>query len=346
MLLNVGCASGPSTTPASAPAVSQAAPGEWLFAYFRQRYDSRVEVDAAGHIHNIPLSNPMRVEQLHFALSTDGRHWTPLNDDQPVWSHRLRDPYVQRGADGWWHLVATGGQRSHEAGTNAGPVCLYARSQDLVHWEEVRSLALMSGVRDATGRPARNIWAPEWFYDRKTGDTVVLWSSSFEEAGWQHSRLWYARTRDWKTFTPAQVLFAPPYSVIDGTLQEHDGTYFLFHKEEEFGAATGERRGIRLATAQKLEGPYQIFNGPLNGGQIAPTITEGPEVMPDPTQPGWLLVYDFCMADGFGISTSPDLYHWTVDPAVSFPPDARHGCVTHLTAAEAARLRRLFAGKD
>jgi len=254
-----------STLGISSPTNSQSGQAVWLFAYFRQRYDSRVEVDAQGHTHNVPLPDPMQVEQLHLALSTDGRHWTPLNHNRPVWNHWLRDPFLQRGPDGLWHLVATGGGSARRTnGTNVGPVCLHAVSRDLVNWEDARSLPLMEGVRDEAGRSPRNIWAPEWILDRNTGEYVLLWSSSFEDAGWKHSRLWFARTRDWQTFTPAKVLFAPSYSAIDGTLLEHDGAYFLFHKEEEFAAATGERRAIRLATADRLEGPYRVFDGPLN----------------------------------------------------------------------------------
>lgn len=317
---------------------------QWLLAYFRQRYDSRVEIDAEGKTHNVPLPNPMREERLHLALSTDGRHWTPLNDNRPVWDHWLRDPFLQRGDDGRWHLLATGGA-GRPRSTERGPTCLHAVSRDLITWESVESLTPMAGVRDADGRAARNIWAPEWFLDRATGEVVLLWSSSFEDAGWKKSRLWYARTRDWKTFTPAKLLFEPPYSVIDGTLVKHGGTYFLFHKEEEFGASTGERRAIRLATAERLEGPYRIFGGPLNKGQIVPTITEGPSVMPDPQKPGWLLLYDYCMSNRYGLSASQDLFHWSIEEDVSFPADARHGSVVALTPAEAERLtKKLAAG--
>lgn len=338
----LGCGFAVSASDAPTPATtSERKPQDegdvWMLAYFRQRYDSRVEIDAEGRIHNVPLSNPMRVERLHFALSRDGRHWKPLNGNRPVWDHGLRDPFLQRGPDGLWHLLATGGARA-----GSGPTCLHAVSRDLVTWEDVRSLALMESVRDENGRAARNTWAPEWFLDPETGDAVLLWSSSFADAGWKKSRLWWARTRDWKVFTPARTLFEPPYSVIDGTLLQHDGTYFLFHKEEEFGVATGERRAIRLATSDRLEGPYRIFDGPLNRGQIVPTITEGPAVMPDPQKPGWLLLYDFCMTDRYGASSSSDLFRWSVEEDVDFPPDARHGSVARVTTAEAERLREAF----
>lgn len=318
----------------------------WLLAYFRQRYEGRVEIDAEGRAHQVPLPDPMKEERLHLAISTDGRHWTPLNDNRPVWSQWLRDPYLGHGADGVWRLLATGGRVASRPGeTNLGPACLYATSRDLIQWENVKSLRLMKDVRDPAGRLARNIWAPEWFLDRATGEFVVLWSSSFEDAGWKQSRLWFARTRDWQTFTPAKELFHPPYSVIDGTLLEHDGTYYLFHKEEEFSPKTGERRAIRLAISDRLEGPYRIHEGPLNGGQIVPVITEGPSVMPDPLKPGWLLLYDYCMTNDYGVSSSPDLVRWSIENRVALPPDARHGSVSRLSSAEAALLRSTFGGQ-
>ncbi|MCC7319338.1 MAG: glycoside hydrolase family 43 protein, partial [Bacteroidales bacterium] len=189
---------------------------------------------------------------------------------------------------------------------------------------------------------AGNIWAPEWFYDNKKGEYLIVWSSSFKDAGWKESRLWYCKTKDWKTFSPAKVLFEPPYSVIDGTLLEHEGTYYLFHKEEEFGAKTGERRAIRLATSNNLEGPYKIIDGPLNKGQIVPVITEGPSVIKDPVKPGWLLLYDYCMTDRFGASYSPDLIHWTVEEDVNFPAEARHGCITKLSPEETEALLKAY----
>jgi hypothetical protein len=174
----------------------------------------------------------------------------------------------------------------------------------------------------------------------------VFWSSSFKDAGWKESRLWYSRTRDWKTFTPAKKLFDPSYSVIDGTLLEHKGKYYLFHKEEEFGAKTGERRAIRVATSSNLEGPYRIVEGHLNKGQIVPVITEGPTVIKDPVKKGWLLLYDYCMTNRFGASYSPDLLHWSVEEDVRFPSEARHGCVSQITAAEAKTLMEKYSNKQ
>ena len=308
----------------------------YVLAYFRQIYGGRVEITEGGEAHVVPLAEAaMEVEALHLAWSLDGRHWSALNNNDPilprVW---MRDPFIQQGPDGWFHLLATGGQ---------GPrSCLYLRSRDLVRWEEARSLPLMESVPQAN-----NVWAPEWFYDAPRGEYFLLWSSSFADAGWKQSRLWCCRTRDFQTFSHPQVLFEPPYSVIDGTLLLHEGTYFLFHKEEEFGAQRGERRAIRLATSDSIEGPYTVHDGPLNraesGGQIVPVITEGPSVMPDPLGQGWLLLYDFCMGNDYGVSRSPDLWQWSEEADVSFPPSARHGSVFSITSDQLAQLQEWFA---
>jgi hypothetical protein len=149
------------------------------------------------------------------------------------------------------------------------------------------------------------------------------------------------------SFSPAPVLFERPYSVIDGTPISHEGTYYLFHKEEEFGALRGERRAISLATASAPEGPYTVHDGPLSRnesicGQIVPVITEGPAITRDPQSDGWLLLYDFCMGNDYGISSSPDLWHWREETDVAFPANARHGSVITVTTQELARLQKPF----
>lgn len=313
----------------------------YMLTYFRQRYPTRVEIDAEGKIIEVPLPDPMLIAKLHIALSTDGRHWTPLNNNEPVWDQFMRDPYVRRGPDGIWRIIATGGGGRGDR-AKVGPSCLYATSKDLINFQVEGSLPLMKDAKNEEGAFAGNIWAPEWFYDNKTKEYMLFWSSSFKDAGWKESRLWYCKTRDWKTFTPAKVLFDPPYSAIDGALQEHDGIYYLFHKEEEFGENTGERRAIRVATSKKLEGPYKVIEGPLNQGQIVPVITEGPTVAKDLVKPGWLLFYDYCMTNRFGVSYSPDLIHWSIEEDASFPSEARHGCVSILKPEEAKKLMEAY----
>ena len=131
----------------------------YMLTYFRQRYPTRIEITAEGKIKEVPLPDPMQVEQLHIALSEDGKHWTALNNNEPVWEQQMRDPYVRRGPDGIWRLMGTGGGRRPDR-QQTGPSCLYATSKDLITWHVEGLLPLMKEVRDNEGKMVRNIWAP------------------------------------------------------------------------------------------------------------------------------------------------------------------------------------------
>jgi hypothetical protein len=122
----------------------------WMLTYFRQRYPTRIEIDEKGNTVEVPLPDPMLIAKLHIALSTDGRNWTALNDNNPIWEQQMRDPFVRRGPDGTWRILATGIGRG-DNWEKIGPSCLYATSKDLINWQLEASLPLMKQVRDETG---------------------------------------------------------------------------------------------------------------------------------------------------------------------------------------------------
>ena len=111
--------------------------------------------------------------------------------------------------------------------------------------------------------------------------------------------------------------------------------YYLFHKEEEFGVKTGERRAIRVATSKHLEGPYQIVEGNLNEWADRAGYHRRSYCYTGSVNSGWLLFYDYCMTNRYGVSYSTDLLNWKMEEDVNFPADARHGCVSKITAKEA-----------
>ena len=58
--------------------------------------------------------NAPEQEQIHYALSSDGWNYTPLNDGAPVilsdtiaLKKCVRDPHILRGNDGWFYQVIT-----------------------------------------------------------------------------------------------------------------------------------------------------------------------------------------------------------------------------------------------
>ena len=304
----------------------------WMLAYFRQIYGGRVEITAEG-THVVPLTEErLEVESLHLAYSRDDLRWTALHDNRPVLTdiagHTvIRDPFVGRGADGGFHLLATGGASPRDI--------LYARSPDLIRWVEQRSLPVMAPVPEAN-----NCWAPEFVWDPDRQEYFVFWSSSFREAGWLDSRIWCARTADFQEFSTPRVLFDPGYTVIDATLLSHNGTWYMAFKDERFGYEHGEHRYVKIATAPALDGPYTVATGP-----VTPSITEGPSLFQiRDAPPRWALTYDYCMGNDYGASVSDDLLHWERVSDALFPPSARHGSVFAVTKVELAAARDHYGG--
>lgn len=292
----------------------------YVFAYFRQIYGSRVETTESGVVH-VPLTDAAFArERLHLAVSEDGIAWTPLRENLPVlddvW---LRDPFVGRGADGAFHLVATANQGPHRI--------LHLRSEDLIHWDAPDYPQVMDPA-DGT----HNVWAPEFVVDPATGDHLVFWSSSYGPEGWDDSRIWCARTRDFKSFAPARLMLDPGFTVIDATILPAGEGWAMFVKDERFGHQHGEHRYIQKATAPAIEGPYTLVGEP-----ITETLCEGPAAYPLPDGRRGL-AFDRCMADDYALLASRDLAHWEPVPEARFPKNARHGSVVELDRDEFDRL--------
>ena len=80
-------------------------------------------------------------------------------------------------------------------------------------------------------------WAPEATYDPATGEYVVYWASRTPSVD-NKQRVYFAKTRDFYTFTEPQLYIEKDQSSIDTTMIENDGTYYRYTKNE--GDATNE----------------------------------------------------------------------------------------------------------
>jgi hypothetical protein len=271
-------------------------------------------------------------ESVYLATSPDGFRWQAVNQGRPILpqgtlggqKYLLRDPYVRRGPDGYFHLVATQDWR--------GQQLVHARSRDLRQWDSLQLLPVMAGVPGAV-----NVWAPEFVPDPQTGEYLLYFSAAtqgeknFDDA---HHRTWAVRTRDWRTFTPAQVLYDPGFSQIDATIVPLGGKFYLFSKDER-GISTERNRqkAMRLAVASQLAGPY---GKPTD--LLTPHATEGPMVWRRGNL--FYMYYDFYLDGKWGLSVSDNLRDW--QPAIepfALPTGARHGSIFALPQAEWAQLK-------
>ncbi len=269
---------------------------------------------------------------LHLLLSTNGYHWITLNDDKPflkpeIGYKLLRDPCIAQGPDGVFHLVWTTGWRA-DRGRSIG----YAKSTNLIHWEGQRAIYLMQEYDEVL-----NLWAPELFYNHKTGEWLIFWSSTVPSkyqivpGDDMNHRIYYTKTRDFTNFTPSKIFFDPGYNVIDATLLEVNGKYYLFFKDER--KIPEIKKCIKFAVADNPEGPFKNVSEPITGNWC-----EGPSAIKIGDE--YLVYYDhYTRGVYYGAVRSKNLINWEdCSKEMSFPPGHKHGTIIRIQEDLAIKL--------
>ena len=257
---------------------------------------------------------------LHLALSLDGYTWTELNDGTSVMAPAvgnklLRDPSIVKGKDGRYHMVYTCGWYDKGFG--------YASTDDFRHWSEQQFIPVME--HEPT---AKNVWAPEIFYESNNETYYIIWSTTIpgrfpetdasSEDGNNH-RMYYTTTKDFKTFSDAALFYDKGFNVIDGFIFKFQGKYNLFLKDETLNPA---QKNIRIAMADKPEGPYSFPSEPITGDYWA----EGPSIF---EKDGYVFIYfDKYKKGEYGALRSNDLIQWEdISDKIELPEGIRHGSI-------------------
>ena len=285
-------------------------------------------------------------EQIYFASSQDGMNWEDLNSNQPVLTSTLgekgvRDPFIIRSPEGdKFYLIATdlkiNGKNDWTAAQEAGSQSLMVwESTDLVNWSEQRMVEISADI------DAGCTWAPEATYDPATGEYVVYWASKVAADKYAKQRVYYAKTRDFYTFTEPQIYIEKDESSIDTTIIENNGTYYRYTKNEggntnEVGAST---KTIFLEKSSNVLGTYtSVPSEILNQNQYV----EGPTIFKlnqdDAAQDTWCLLVDDFGGIGYYPLVTNDLESgdFTVPEKGTYrmPSRARHGTPLRITSAE------------
>lgn len=258
---------------------------------------------------------------LHLAYSYDGLEWKALKDGKSfltptVGKDRLmRDPSIVQGPDGMFRMVWTSGWWDRGIG--------YASSKDLVHWSEQQNIPVMEYEPTA-----KNAWAPELFYDKKSKDYYIFWAStvpslhpdapdSATEKGLNH-RLYNVTTKNFKNFSTTKLFFDPDFSAIDGAILQRGNEYMLFLKNETLRPV---QKNIRVSATKNLQKGFSTdVSAPITGKYWA----EGPSPL---LVDGYVYVYfDKYTSHRYGAVRSKDGKVWEdVSDKVSFPKGMRHG---------------------
>lgn len=273
-------------------------------------------------------------ETVHFAVSEDGYNFTALNNNEPVIKQNLgkkccRDPYIFRGKDGVFHIIATD-MRCYDGWANNNSMVVWD-SVDLINWDNER---IIDFSQFPETKSANRVWAPQVVYDKKKEEYMIYWSHNNADEGW-HTIPWYAYTKDFITLTtnPA-VLYSPKSNMaaIDGDIIEKNGIFYLFVADEE-------KDGICYATSQSPCGPY--YEPDDNKISVANTALEGHCTYKILGTEKYVLIADQFRAGGYFMQESTDLIHFTKVDKHKHSLDhlnCRHGSVMHITDEEYLRL--------
>lgn len=277
---------------------------------------------------------------VYFALSSDGKKWTPLNNNQP-WikpeqaGMLMRDPFLTQGPDGTWHLLWTWGWNRKDSGGHLRMG--HSSSKDLLNWTPQREIRVMDNEP-----AARNVWAPEAAWDPARHEWVIFWATTIPgrfpdtektgDDGYNH-RLYATTTKDWQTFTAAKLWFDPGFNSIDSTLVKTGKTWRMVFKDERKNPVV---KRLRLAESASPQGPWTKVTEPFTRDWV-----EGPSVMRIGNE--WWIYFDhYAKPQGYGAVRTRDWKTFEdVSNQVQFPADHRHGTVVRISTKTAARLQSI-----
>ncbi|PPF27626.1 fibronectin type III domain-containing protein, partial [Rathayibacter sp. AY1A3] len=344
-VISRGTATSTLTLPLTVLAAPAATENEaYLFAYFS--------------------GNSTDQQQIRFA-TTDGNDaldWTELNDGAPVLTSSqgtrgLRDPSIVRSVEGdRFFLLATDLDITKttwpESFTNGSKHLEIWESTNLVNWSEQRHIEVSPEWAGMT-------WAPEAQWDESIGQYVVYWSSRVYPEGQPHvtgapgttdSRIVYATTRDFRTFSEPQV-WVGSGDRIDATVLKQGDDYFRFTKEVSGDAGCQDivtERSTSLRSTYvdyPVGGDWSVVENCVARNAGYDQIVEGPTVFPanegDVNGSGYYLFADWFTGTGYQAFHTEDVSQpgWTyLDPAaddrVSLPASPRHGSVIGISREE------------
>ncbi|TDS10301.1 glycoside hydrolase family 43 protein [Sphingobacterium paludis] len=271
-------------------------------------------------------------EGLRYLYSTDAYHWKeipgvylkPTLGSQKI----MRDPSMLRDKNGWYHLVWTIAWKGDQG-------IGYARSKDLIHWEQEKIIPVMAHEPTTV-----NVWAPELFYDEDEDRFVIIWASTIPhrfpkdaEAEDNNQRMYYTTTKDFDTFTPTKLFADPGFSIIDAVIvKKEKDNYVLVLKDN-----SRPNRNLKVAFADNPLGPFTDVSAPFSD-----YLTEGPSVVKVGNE--WLIYFDSYGSKSYEAVATKDFKHFEkVNHKIGVPEGHKHGTIFKASQRD---LKRLLKGKE
>lgn len=297
--------------------------GAYLFAYF--------------------TGNSTQDQKIHFAVSNDGYNYQALNNNSAVIEQNLgtkncRDPYIFKGQDNYYYIVATDMDASNNQWWGNSNSIVYWKSADLINWSSETVISMYDILADTKPQvdDIQRMWAPQVIWDDRENKYFVYFAMASWSLTQNVTRLYYCYTDDLldaNAYSDPELLYT---SADDGLTLDADimynseeKLYYLYFKDEEeakiyyttskYLAGPYENATLAIKSDTGLEGCNSYF---ING-------TDTMVMMVDAYGEGRYLLYQS--------NNMKDFYEVNSDGySVGFSP--RHGSVLHIGNDEYRRL--------
>lgn len=278
--------------------------------------------------------------RLYYSVSTDGLHWTLLNEGKRVFDSYKGHPDICKGHDNRYYIV---GNNSDD-----DPQIRFWVSDNLIDWKEFGTYTPNLKSTPGYSEAMQRIGAPKLFFDKASQQYLLSWHTPHKngtredaEIYWASQRTLYVLSNDLKTFSPApQKLFDWNIGTIDVIIRKEGENYYTILKDEAYPTlywVTGKT--IRIARSNNLTGPYSEPSQP-----ISPNFREAPTLIPSPDGKAWYLYYEQYPGVSYGLSISDNLNGpWFQASGYTFfsnwdkyslPSKVRHGCMISISRDE------------
>lgn len=301
--------------------------GGYLFVYFK--------------------GNSPKEEQLHYGVSKDGLHFRTLNHGNSVYAVRsgcgcIRDPFVLRGEDGYFYIIATDMKSSLGWRSNHAIVVLRTRNLIDMERETWIDYHTFEGTRNCD-----RAWAPQVIWcEEKQAYMIYLTLDNQDGRGTILYRHYAKDLCRLDTYTEPEIMFeglAEDGAAIDGDIIRHpfrDG-YVMFYS------------GKRLAEASLLSGEWKSVRTIYEDGML-PMKTqtgksmgvEGSNIWKLEGENRWIIAADGTAFNGgcYALVETEDFVHYRQlgQEEYSFDFTPRHGYVIPLSEIEYNSLEKHF----
>ncbi|MCH5211939.1 MAG: glycoside hydrolase family 43 protein [Oscillospiraceae bacterium] len=290
-------------------------------------------------VHFIGTESDPAHEQIYFSVSKDGTIWKTLNRKQPILTSMIgeagvRDPYIERGKDGKFYVIATDLSIYHRRyDKNRWLSCQQTGSRSLIVWESPDLIHWTAPeMIECMDESAGCLWAPEAEYDPAKDAYMVFWASKTSDDNFTKQRMYRAYTKDFHSFTKPEIFIENENCSIDTTITSHSGIFYRFTKDETFKAVTME-------SAPSLDGPWEPVETYTIDGIPGNTVFgyEGPTIFKYHNENKWCLLLDhYSGKDGYKPFITTDIAKGKFTSAgdAVFDDIYRHGTTMPITDEE------------